>query len=124
VISSRLIAAMPAIGHMITNHQILILKKKILACLTEDFKGNQAIVDKDKGFAVFNGTDLEMIMDAVVKGLKFGQSEVNAIKYSVQIIAEHPGFIAGNCYLGYQEGKYWIINNRKIPERKIRKISL
>ena len=60
-------------------------KRNILRCLTEDFeygtrkdgaplkrkKRNQAIFDKDQGFACFNGTDLEMVMDAVMLGLYF-----------------------------------------------------
>lgn len=59
------------------NKQRNIIKKKILKCLTEDFKGNQAIFDKKEGFAVFNGTDLEMVMDKVVKGLEFAKAEIN-----------------------------------------------
>lgn len=52
---------------------IRIAKAKILKCLTEDFKHgrktNQAIFDKDKGFANFTETDLDMVMDKVVLGL-------------------------------------------------------
>lgn len=59
-----------------TNKELLICKEKILKCLTEDFKRNQAIFNKKEGWAVFNGTNLEMVMDAVVKGLKFAQSEI------------------------------------------------
>jgi hypothetical protein len=62
---------------MITNKQILILKESILKYLTEDFKGNQAIFDKKEGWQVFHGTDLEMVMDKVINGLKKGQIEIN-----------------------------------------------
>jgi len=63
---------------------IRLAKKKILKCLTEDFdyglnkrtgkplkrrKINQAIFDKQKGFAIWSQTDLEMVMDKVVLGL-------------------------------------------------------
>lgn len=44
-------------------------------CLTENFKGNQAIFSKE-GWQVFHGTDLTMVMDAVVKGLQFAQTEI------------------------------------------------
>ena len=56
-----------------TNKQRNIIKKKIVKCLTEDFKGNQAIFDKEEGFQVFNGTDLDMVMDKVVKGLEMAK---------------------------------------------------
>lgn len=59
-----------------TNKEVLICKEKILKCLTDDFKHNQAIFDKKEGWQVFNGTDLEMVMDKVVKGLKFAQEEL------------------------------------------------
>lgn len=52
-----------------TNKELQIIKKEILKYLTEDFKYNQPIFDKEKGFAVYNGTDLKMVMDKVVKGL-------------------------------------------------------
>ena len=45
------------------------IKNEILRHLTEDFRGNQAIFDKDEGFACFGGTDLTMVMDKVVKGI-------------------------------------------------------
>lgn len=64
----------------LSNKDVLIIKKQILKCLTEDFKNNQAIFIKDgfcKGCQVFNGTDLDMVMDKVVKGLKFSQSVLN-----------------------------------------------
>lgn len=62
-----------------------LAKKKILKCLTEDFeygktktgkplkhpKKNYAFFDKASGHQVYNGTDLEMVMDAVVLGLYF-----------------------------------------------------
>lgn len=61
-----------------TKDDVKIAKKKILKCLTEDFtygknggKTNQAIFDPKEGFACFNGTDLHMVMNAVVLGLFF-----------------------------------------------------
>ena len=64
---------------------VKLAKSKILKCLTENFeygkrkdgtppkrkKKNQAIFDKIKGYAIYNGTDLEMVMDKVVLGLYF-----------------------------------------------------
>ena len=60
-----------------TNREVLICKKKILACLTKDFKNNQAIFDLKGKFQIFCETDLDMVMDKIVKGLKFAQSEIN-----------------------------------------------
>ena len=54
-----------------------IVKNKILKCLTEDFKNNQAIFNKKEGYQIFNGTDLEMVMDAVTKGIDFAKEEIN-----------------------------------------------
>jgi hypothetical protein len=59
-----------------TNKERNLIKKKILKCLTEDFEGNEAIFDKD-GWQVFNGTYLDMVMDAVVKGLEMAKHELN-----------------------------------------------
>jgi len=59
-----------------TNKEVLICKKNILKCLTECFTNNQAIFDKKQGWQVFHDTDLEMVMDKVVKGLKFAKSEI------------------------------------------------
>jgi hypothetical protein len=70
-----------------TNKEVLICKKKILMCLTQDFKRNQAIFDSQKGYAIFNGTDLEMVMDKVVKGLKFAQSDI-AINRNARLMAD------------------------------------
>ena len=60
-----------------TNKDRNIIKNKILKCLTEDFKNNQAIFDKKQGYAKFDGTDLNMIMDKVIKGLEFAKIEIN-----------------------------------------------
>jgi len=60
-----------------TNKERNFIKKKILKCLTEDFDGNQAIFNKKEGWQVFNGTDLEMVMEKVVKGLEFAKQELN-----------------------------------------------
>lgn len=51
------------------NKQLQIIKKEILHYLTDDFENNQAIFDKKEGWQVFNGTDLDMVMDKVVDGL-------------------------------------------------------
>lgn len=59
------------------NKERNLIKKKILKCLTEDFKGNQAIFDKKSGWQVFNGTNLEMVMWAIVKGLEMAKYELN-----------------------------------------------
>lgn len=61
-----------------TNKERNLIKKKILKCLTEDFKGNQAIFDKS-GWAIFNGTDLDMVMNAVCKGLEMAKYELNEV---------------------------------------------
>ena len=61
----------------ITNNARNIIKKKILKCLTEDFKRNQALYDKNEGYARWNGIDLEMIMDKVVKGIEMAKHEIN-----------------------------------------------
>jgi len=71
-----------------TNKEVQIIKKEIVRALTEDLcntKGrvrNQAIFIKpDGGYGsgcqVFNNTDLTMVMDAVVYGLKRGQEKIN-----------------------------------------------
>ncbi len=60
-----------------TNKERNLIKNKILKCLTEDFKGNQAIFDKKGGWQVFGGTDLSMVMDAVVKGIEMAKYELN-----------------------------------------------
>lgn len=49
--------------------ELQIIKKEILHYLTDDFEDNQAIFDKKEGWSIFNGTDLDMIMDKVVGGL-------------------------------------------------------
>ena len=49
--------------------ELQIIKKEILHYLTDDFKDNQAIFDKKEGWQIFNGTDLDMVMDKVVGGL-------------------------------------------------------
>ena len=58
-----------------TNKERNLIKKKIVKCLTEDFKNNQAIFDKKEGWQVFNGTNLDMVMDKVVKGLEMAKHE-------------------------------------------------
>ncbi len=60
-----------------TNKERNLIKKKIHKCLTEDFKGNQAIFGKKEGWAIFRETDLYMVMGAVVKGLEMAKHEIN-----------------------------------------------
>ncbi|MBO7615083.1 MAG: hypothetical protein J6T15_05245 [Bacilli bacterium] len=60
-----------------TKKEIKILKEEILKYLCEDFKGNQAIFNKQYGWQVFNGTDLTMVMDKVVGGLYSGMKKIN-----------------------------------------------
>lgn len=67
----------PIVSRRLSNKEVLLIKEKILHCLADDFKGNQAIFDRKEGWQVFNGTNLEMVMDSVVKGLKFAQGELN-----------------------------------------------
>ena len=74
--SSQTIAK-PNVSRRLSNKDVLLIKEKILHCLADDFKGNQAIFDRKGGWQVFNGTDLSMVMDSVVKGLKFAQGELN-----------------------------------------------
>lgn len=60
-----------------TNSELKLIKKQILHYLCDDFENNQAIFDKKEGFQVFNRTDLTMVMDKVVKGLKSVQNKMN-----------------------------------------------
>lgn len=61
------------------NKERNIIKKCIIKCLTENFDGNQAIFFKDNGHQVFNGTDLDMVMDKVVKGLEMAKYKINEL---------------------------------------------
>jgi len=62
------------------------LKLEFLRLLTKDFHHhdarrkdfNQAIFDAEKGFAVFNGTDLEMVME------KFNKAVANLMRDHVR----------------------------------------
>jgi hypothetical protein len=63
-----------------TNKEVLICKEQILKCLTKDFKKNQAIFDAKNGGQVFSCTGLYMVMDKVIKGLKFAQSKISLIE--------------------------------------------
>lgn len=64
-----------------TNKERNIIKSKILKCLTEDFKNNQAIFDKKEGHAIYTETNLRMVMDKVVKGLEFAKEELVQTKH-------------------------------------------
>lgn len=59
-----------------TNKEFQIIKKEILHYLCDDFHNNQAIFDKKEGRQVFNGTDLTMVMDKAVHGLKAAQVKI------------------------------------------------
>ena len=61
----------------ITKKQIRVLKKEILRYLCEDFNKNKAIFNKKQGYAIYIGTDLEMVMDKVVGGLYSGADKIN-----------------------------------------------
>ena len=72
---------------------VRLAKKKILKCLTRDFtygrrkdgkplkrpKLNTSIFDSERGYARFNGTDLEMVMDKVMLGLYFALEDSNNV---------------------------------------------
>ena len=60
-----------------TNKDIQILKIEILHYLCDDFGGNQAIFDRKEGYQVFHNTDLEMVMDKVVKALYVCKDKVD-----------------------------------------------
>lgn len=64
-----------------TNKERKLIKKKILKCLTKNFEGNQAIFDKKDKRQVFNDTDLDMVMDKVVKGLKMAKHECRRCEF-------------------------------------------
>ncbi len=51
---------------MITKRQRNLLKKEIIKKLTCVDRG---IFDKSKGYAIYNGTNLEMVMQCVFDGL-------------------------------------------------------
>ena len=60
-------------------NDVRVAKSKILKCMTEEFKRgskiNVPIFDKSEGYACFNGTDLEMVMDKVILGLYFAMED-------------------------------------------------
>jgi hypothetical protein len=89
------------------NAQRNLIKKKILKCLTEDFKNNQAIFDKKKGWQCFNGTDLDMVMDKVVKGLEMAKHDIDKGKGEKDLIAgvvDSKRFTETDLLNGYQAG--------------------
>lgn len=53
----------------ITKEQAKELKKSILDALTEDDGCGNSLFDKKEGFDCFNGTNLDMVMQAVVYGI-------------------------------------------------------
>jgi hypothetical protein len=73
-----------------TNNERNLIKKKILKCLTEDFKGNQAIFDKKEGWSVFCSTDLTMVMNAVCKGLEMAKYELIPKSSNIILTCKNP----------------------------------
>jgi hypothetical protein len=68
-----------------TNKERNLIKKRILKCLTEDFKGNQAIFDKKQGYQKFYKIDLDMVMDAVIRGVEMAKYDMELdIKWSLK----------------------------------------
>lgn len=53
------------------------IKKKILKCLTEDIGKSQPIFNRKEGWACFNETDLDMVMDKVAMGLTMAMHDLN-----------------------------------------------
>lgn len=86
-----------------TNKKLNLIKKEILKCLTENFKGNQAIFDKKEGWQVFHRTDLDMIMNAVCKGLKIAKEVKKNNNQQVNVILP----CVSGCF---------IVNNEKRPD--------
>lgn len=65
------------------------LRQLFLKYLTEDSETanmrrkefNQAIFNKDEGYQIFNGTDLDMVMDKFDKAIKeYGKEERNGTR--------------------------------------------
>jgi len=46
------------------------IEKNFIKCLTEDFKGNQQIFNKEEVWACYNDTDLDMVMEKFSKAIK------------------------------------------------------
>lgn len=60
-----------------TNKDIQIIKNEILHYLCDDFERNQALFNRRNGHEIFRETDLTMVMDKVVGGLKSAQIQLN-----------------------------------------------
>lgn len=60
-----------------TNKEVQIIKNEILHYLCDDWENNKAIFDRISGYVIFNGTDLTMVVDKVVHGLKSAQNIIN-----------------------------------------------
>ena len=54
---------------LINKQQAKEIKESILHYLCDDFAGNQAIFNRSEGYACFNETNLEMVMDKVTNGI-------------------------------------------------------
>lgn len=103
-----------------------LIKEKILKCLTEDFKNNQAIFNKKEGYSIFSGTDLEMVMEKVVKGIDFAfDNESELKKRGKKMIPEqilNPKGCGKDCSIGlipYICGKTEYYNSPKDDKGKI-----
>ena len=89
------------------NRQRNLIKNKILKCLTEDFANNQALFDKKGKWQVFNGTDLNMVMDAVVLGLELAKHDINQQQVKkcdlADVVGQSEQFY---CYDSSKDGGY------------------
>ena len=61
----------------IDNKELKLIKNEILHYLCDDFENNQAIFDKEKGYSIFSETDLTMVVEKIVGGLKSIQRKLN-----------------------------------------------
>lgn len=61
-----------------TGQERIAIKESILHYLTDDWNNhkrgrchseNQALFDREKGYAIWNDIDLEMVMEKVVRGI-------------------------------------------------------
>ena len=88
-----------------TNGDIQIIKEEILHYLCDDWnnhkrgkahKENQAIFDREEGYQVFHNTDLEMVMDKVVRALYVSKDKVGTSYEEGYRQGYNQGFIDGN----------------------------
>ena len=88
-----------------TNKDVQIIKEEILHYLCDDWnnhkrgkahKENQAIFDRKEGYAIFLNTDLEMVMDKVVKALYVCKDKVETSYEYGYSQGYNQGFMDGN----------------------------